>query len=357
MARNQGPPTSDDDSQFYRGGRGEDEGRVVSGDGSAELDERLADLDNDEESRFLRAQKRVPVRRGALPRKTATRLRWVLLSLVVATAVIGSGAAVRYYLRNSWRFRIESSDSIVVTGAEHVSRGEVLQVFRGDISKNAFFVELGERKRKLEDISWIESASVMRILPNKLKVEIRERVPVAYVQLGSQVELIDANGVIMNIPPTAQGAYSFPVIIKMSESEPLSTRAPRMKTYMQLISELDAGGGHYSQDLNEVDLSDPSDVRVTVADSAGAVLIHLGERQREGIFLDRYRIYVAHLQEWRQQYPKLNSVDLRYDEQVVLDPASSVTTSEPVSAVQPSAAPATQSTKHVAPPKKHTRKR
>ena len=39
------------------------------------LDARMLDLDDEAESPFLRGQKRVPVRRGALPRKAAGRLK------------------------------------------------------------------------------------------------------------------------------------------------------------------------------------------------------------------------------------------------------------------------------------------
>ena len=45
------------------------------------------------------------------------------------------------------------------------------------------------------------------------------------------------------------------------------------------------------------------------------VLAHFGEDR----FLDRYQRYKAHIAEWRQQYPKLAAVDLRYEQQVVLE--------------------------------------
>ena len=44
------------------------------------------------------------------------------------------------------------------------------------------------------------------------------------------------------------------------------------------------------------------------------ILAHFGEDH----FLERYQRYKAHIAEWRQQYPKLAAVDLRYDQQVVL---------------------------------------
>jgi cell division protein FtsQ len=89
-----------------------------------------------------------------------------------------------------------------------------------------------------------------------------------------------------------------------------------MRIYNDLVRQLDSGGGHYSQDLSEVDLSDPEDVKVVASDRQGAVLVHLGAAN----FLERYKIYVAHLQEWRQQFNPVESVDLRYDRQIIVNP-------------------------------------
>ena len=91
----------------------------------------------------------------------------------------------------------------------------------------------------------------------------------AFVEVDSQIALIDAHGVIMDMPAGQQSSYSFPVIVGMTDNEPLSTRAARMKIYAQLIKELDSGGAHYSQNLSDVDLSDPDDVKATVTDPQG----------------------------------------------------------------------------------------
>jgi cell division protein FtsQ len=115
---------------------------------------------------------------------------------------------------------------------------------------------------------------------------------------------------------SARKKYSFPVIIGMGLSEPLSTRAARMRIYNGLIRDLDSGGGHYSKDLSEVDLSDPEDVKVLTNDADGEVLIHLGSAN----YLDRFKVYVAHLREWRQQFAKVESVDLRYEHQIIVNP-------------------------------------
>jgi cell division protein FtsQ len=102
----------------------------------------------------------------------------------------------------------------------------------------------------------------------------------------------------------------------MNPGEPLSTRAPRMKAYNELVQELDSSGARYSQDLSEVDLSDLENLKVRVNDPAGDVLVELGSSE----YLRRYKTYVSHVQEWRQQFQKLESVNLRYDNQVIVNP-------------------------------------
>jgi cell division protein FtsQ len=298
------------------------------------LDARLLDLDEEGESPFLRGQKRVPVRRGALPRKAADRVRLLLTVLLVAGAVALVAVTLYRYGTQSWRFRIDSSDNIEVLGTHNVTRTQVLEVIGADIDRNIFFVSLADQKKQLEAIPWVESASVMRFLPNRLRIELRERTPVAFVTVNGRIALIDAHGVIMDMPPGAQSSFSFPVIVGMADNEPLSTRAARMKIYSELVRELDSGGAQYSHDLSEVDVSDPDDIKATVSDPKGAVLVHLGSAN----FLGRYRVYVAHLQEWRSQFTRLDSVDLRYEGQVIVNPDSAAARAKESTAITNSTA-------------------
>ena len=295
-------------------------------------DARLVDLESEQQSPFLRAQKRVSVRRGSLPRKTAHRLkRAALLAAALMVLAILGGFAMQYGA-HSWRFTIDSGDDIALAGNHNVTRSQIMDIMGGDIGRNIFFVPLAQRQLQLERIPWVKSAAVMRFFPNRLRVQIQERTPVAFVRIGSHISLIDADGVVMDLPVGGrQGQYSFPVIVGMGEAEPLSTRAARMDIYAQLIQDLDSSGAHYSQDLSEVDLSDPDDVKVMVNDPSGAVLVHLGS----GNFLNRYKVYVTHVAQWRQQFRKLDSVDLRYDRQIIVNPDTSLLAQKPLS---PSAA-------------------
>ena len=330
MVRSQGSFTPEDEDSFRGVGvRHKDSEDYVPGEAeSSALEDRIVDLDAVEQSPFLRGQKRVPVRRGPFRRGTANRLRAILLILAIALVAAAAAAVVYRYGKNSGRFRVDSSDAIEIIGARNTTRAQVLQVMGADIGRNVFFIPLEERRRQLEKIPWVESAMVMRLLPNRLRIALRERTPIAFVKVGDRIALIDVNGVTMEMP--LGGNYSFPVIVGNAESDPLSTRAVRMKTYLELVRQLDSSGANYSRELDEVDLSDPEDVKVTVADHQGALLIHLGSSS----YLERFSLYKAHIQEWRQQFQRLHSVDLRFDRQVILNPGSAAPP-----AIEPAAQP------------------
>ncbi|HEY6349584.1 MAG TPA: FtsQ-type POTRA domain-containing protein [Candidatus Angelobacter sp.] len=282
---------------------------------SDDISTRAIELDDDNETQFLRTQKRVPVRRGPLGKKTQSRVKKALVISGVLFLFSTAAVAAYQYGIHSWRFRLDSSENIEVTGVHNAARAQVMDVIGGDIGRNIFFVPLDERKKQLEQIPWVESATVMRLLPNRVAIRIQERTPVAFARVGSKVHLIDANGVILGMPANRQAKYSFPVIEGITDTEPLSSRAAVMRIYNRLVRELDSDGAHYSHDLSEVDLADPEDVKVT-ADAIGSVVVHLGNAE----FLTRYKLYINHIAEWRQQFQNLQSVDLRYEGQIVVNP-------------------------------------
>ena len=174
MARN---PLIPNEEGYLRGGE-----TVSPPPLQAAPDSRFSDLDPDQESPFLRAQKRVPVRRGGLPKKTAGRIKVAVIAVVVGALCGAVGGFIYHYGAGSWRFRLESSDNIEIAGTQNVSRHQVMEVMGADIGRNVFFIPLEQRQKQLQDIPWVESAGVARLLPNRVKVEIRERTPVAFVQ-------------------------------------------------------------------------------------------------------------------------------------------------------------------------------
>ncbi len=317
MARNQGPPSDD---PFYRRGPAP---RNSFADDALPLDAGLTEDDGEEEQQqFRRASKRVPVRRGALPRKTASRVQTIAVLLLFFAALGAAVYQARNFAMHSWRFRVHSDNDIELAGAAPNSRTQVLDKMHEVVGRDVFQISLAERKQELEKIPWVESATVIRLWPNRFRVIVKERTPVAFIAIGDHIELIDAQGVLMEIPPAVQSDYTFPVILGMNENEPLSTRAPRMRTFTRLMHELDGGdsgaqpNAQYSRNLDEVDLSDPDDVKVTVKGGSGPIVLHLGNAD----FLQRFMVFLTNVQKWEQERGKLESVDLRYGREVILNP-------------------------------------
>jgi cell division protein FtsQ len=237
----------------------------------------------------------------------------VLVLGVIAFAVAG----VRYYLLHDERFLMTTSADIQITGNEHLTRAQVLSVFGADLERNLFKVSLAERRADLERLPWVEHATVMRLLPNQIRVKIIERTPVAFVRQGTQIGLVDGSGVLLDMPPEAAGdpKYSFPVLTGLAAGDPLSVRAARMEIYKRFMAELDSSNEHLTRNLSEVDVSNPEDVKAVVTTGGSDILVHFGDEE----FLNRYREFQEHVAEWKTQYPKLASADMRYEGQIVLE--------------------------------------
>ena len=274
--------------------------------------------DDDEFPRVGRQQRfdDAPPRPWWRPASTVGRVFLGMGALLILGGLVTCVLLIRNYLEHDSRFRIGGAGDIQAAGLVEVSRAEMLPVFGEDIGRNIFFVPLAERRRELEKIPWVEHATVMRFLPDQIRVSIVERQPVAFVREGQQVELVDASGVLlpMSAAAMAKHHYSFPVVTGIDARDPLTGRRARMDVYQRLLAELDSNGQHLSEQISEIDLTDPEDARVLMPEPGADILAHFGEDH----FLERYQRYKAHIAEWRQQYPKLAAVDLRYDSQVVL---------------------------------------
>ncbi len=278
--------------------------------------------DPDQEDEFPRSRQRFDEPRPASWWRPATKWGRIVLAsgVLTATGILVTGFYVfKTYLEHDERFRIVGTGSIETAGLSEITRSDVLPVFGEDVGRNVFFVPLNERRRQLEKIPWIEKATVMRVLPDQLRLVVVERRPVAFVRHGQQIGLVDANGVLLSMSPSSMTRhhYSFPVVTGIDGGDPLASRKARMAVYGRLIGELDSTGRHLSEQISEIDLTDPEDARVLMPEQGADILAHFGDEQ----FLTRYQRYKAHIAEWRQQYPRLASVDLRYEQQVVLEMA------------------------------------
>ncbi|HEX3373309.1 MAG TPA: FtsQ-type POTRA domain-containing protein, partial [Edaphobacter sp.] len=299
----------EDDSPFEAGSSRRRRSRKTSYSNIPEDDspDDYADLYEEPAFRRQGGAFKLKVRKG-LPKSWLGRGLFALGFLAVVGVILAGLAGLRSALLHDSRFVMTTSSDVQIVGNHNVTRAEVLSVFGADLERNIFRVPLNERRADLERLPWVAHATVMRLLPNRLRIAVTERTPVAFVRHGSQIGLVDASGVLLDMPPDAAGDphYSFPVLTGLSVNDPLSTRAARMAIYQRFMQELDSAGKKNSSTISEADVSNPEDLKAVVSSGGSDILVHFGDED----FLHRYQEFEQHLPEWKAQYPKLAAADM-----------------------------------------------
>ena len=244
-------------------------------------------------------------------------LRWSLklsFGLLLASMLSFGLYWIRDRLHHSPRFDIANTE---INGLEQISQSQVLLKISelAQTDRNLVRFDLDRLRRNLELIPWVKSVVVRRVLPDKLIVDVEERNPVAFARVGQGTLLIDEEGALLENNPEKLSRSDFPVILGMESGyapEILRRNRARITVYLQLIRALNRGGAGLSRDLSEVHLQDPGNVSVIL--NGDTVLVYLG---KDG-FQTKFRRYLAASRELKKKYRNLDSVDLRYRDQVVI---------------------------------------
>ena len=246
-------------------------------------------------------------------KKGSRGFNWRLWLLVVALGVAGvstavAGFRVRQYALTDQQFMLsrDRPDALTIQGLNYTARTKVQQVFTADFDHSIFSVPLAERRRRLLAIDWVEDASVSRIWPDRLAVRIRERQPVAFVEVESSVMLIDGQGMLLEPPPRAQ--FAFPVLSGVRAEDP---PARRMEAVRALLDVEDALGPQM-KDVSEVNAADPGNIRVVAQLDGHVVDLILGEDNLGA----RYRNFLDHYAEIHKRSPEVKTFDLRLDDRI-----------------------------------------
>lgn len=282
-----------------------------------------ADALAEDEPKYLRRQKPIEIRRRKFNRKTLPLYRRILVAGVLTLAGgLAVYQAVHYFL-DSPGVELRSPDQIEIIGSRYLPRAAVLDIFSADMGRSVVRVPLDQRRKALESLTWVERAEVQRVLPNHIRVEIIERTPVAFLRTGNNLSLVDAHGVILQRP--LQGIFHFPVINGIGRSMPLNQRAQRTGLFARFMNEIEQAQPGADDHVSEVDLSNATDLRVTLTGlgagpgKASPVLVHFGNTD----FGDRYHLLAANIDQWRANSGPVESVDLRFADQVVVNPEAS----------------------------------
>jgi len=289
-----------------------------------EVDPQPPEVLVEDEPRYLRRQKPLEIKRRKFGKQAWRLYLRVALGILIGAAGIFVVYQTVRFLLYSPRFQLADLEQIEVAGIQHVPRTAVLEKFAGDQGRSVLLAPLDERRRALEEIAWVEQATCQRILPNRIRVAIVERRPVAFLRLAMDLALIDGHGVILERP--LQGEFRFPVVTGISEATPREERERRMTRYVEFLKEVELARPGATEQVSEVDLSESTDVRATLAGlpelgdpsqgGQASVLVHFGS----GGFLDKFRVFLENIGQWRAAAGRVESVDLRFERQVVVNP-------------------------------------
>lgn len=280
------------------------------------------DTVHEDEPRYLRRQKPVEIRRKKFGGKSASFYRRAFVFGVVATGLITAAALAGDFLYHSPQVALLKPEQIELSGNHIVSRDAVLQQFVRDRGHSVLSIPLDARRSALEELSWVETASVQRILPNRIRVEITERTPIAFLRNGTELGLIDAHGVILDRPRGED--FPFPIVTGLSDSMSREERGRRMATYQEFLKAVDNVRSGSSDRVSEIDLSNPKDLRavmtgISSANDSQAVTIQFGAADFGG----KYRLVVDNFAQWQASNGHVRNIDLQYSKQVILNTDSS----------------------------------
>jgi hypothetical protein len=104
----------------------------------------------------------------------------------------------------------------------------------------------------------VADALVSRTLPDTLRVEIRERVPLALAEV-ERLYLMDADGALVDIYGPRTAAFDLPIVRELGRLEP-EARRDRAQRAGALLQDL----GELASEVSEVTVDDAGDLRVVL---------------------------------------------------------------------------------------------
>jgi cell division protein FtsQ len=173
---------------------------------------------------------------------------------------------------------------VTVSGTTHVSEPSILAIAGIDASRSLPFFDVAEAKARLEANPLVKQASVRKLYPNQVVIDIVERTPYAVWQKGGDVSAIAADGASIDEVTDAKYA-DLPFVV----GEGANARAGE---YVQLLDAMDElkprveAGVLVGQRRWNIRLKSGVDVKLP-EDNPQAAIAELLSLQRQSRILDR----------------------------------------------------------------------
>lgn len=253
-------------------------------------------------------------------RKARFRLvwRWLVGATLFSVALVGLLAGwqeLRRFLMRDGQFLVapapevdEESPALEIAGLKNAARAQVAAVFRPDYGRSLYLLPIQDRRLQLLGNPWIAEASVMRVWPNRIRVVVTERVPVAWVQIPGPEQstvsaLVDRDGNLLTLQQP--GEFHLPVLTGVGTLADAGERKQRVHRFLKLLED----AGPLAAKISEVDATDPGNFKVMQDENGRAVLLHVGDRQ----FRRRLEKFRQHFPAIQKREPGATMFDLRME--------------------------------------------
>lgn len=255
---------------------------------------------------------------GGFLRTVQTAFNWTA-GVCIAIGCLWAAWQIEQFVITDKRFVLEGppepgirSEHFQIAGIVHASEQQITDVFARDFGRSVYLCPIAERRRRLLAVDWVKEASVSRVWPNRILIAIKERTPVAFVQIpgpdGTMLYgLVDADGVMLD--PQRASKLALPVVAGvLSAQKDEAKRRDQVKRFLRLQSDL----GMFMDKISEIDVTDIENIRITQSFEGRALTLMLGNQQ----FLQRYRNFIDNYAEIRKRLPDAVVLDLRLKDRI-----------------------------------------
>lgn len=273
---------------------------------------RFEEREEFDESPYLRRQRAISVQRKKIERNKLAIFFRVFFLLLLLGMLAAGGKRFVDFATTSPKFQINIRE---IQGLRNLSEAAVMEQLSPLIGQNIFHANYSDRIRALMQIPWVQSVTLLRFWPNTVSVLILERDPVGYALIEGTVQLIDREGIPLVTSGDTVQHFDFPVmrgLVAENTTDEHTLNRIRIGRYMDVLKDLETEHEGYSKDLSEVDVAEVDDVKILL--KKDPILVHLGKDN----YLSRFKLYLANIKRLKQDYPDIDSVDLRFKDQLVI---------------------------------------
>jgi cell division protein FtsQ len=208
---------------------------------------------------------------------------------------------------------------ITVSGNSRMSKGEVIARLDGLRGANLLMTDLDDWREKLLRSPWVAEASIRRVFPGTVNVDIAERQPLGIGRIQDGLYLVDQRATVIDEYGPNYAELDLPLIDGLASGKSgdgLLVDESRARLAGRLLMDLQRRPD-LAKRISQIDVADAHDAAVLL--KGDTTLVRLGESH----FVERIQSYLDLAPALRERVPAIDYVDLRFDERVYVRPLAS----------------------------------